>query len=205
MKRPPWHLLVVGAVLNCLGFVLSALWTAEQGYVIQSIGVVVWLNILLVLGATYGRRWTVYVLAGVSLVSGVAQGATLEPRRFIVSALELGAAAACIAYLAQTRSDQNAGPELVLRFSQHPDEHGFGASGPPRSRSRVPRRSASPGGRGRGDARLVALGDEFDSMDGNAALRCLSASGEFRPPDPDPPERVVIELRLPGPDDPHTD
>jgi hypothetical protein len=106
MKRPPWHLLVVGAVLNCLGFVLSALWTAEQGYVIQSIGIVVWLNTLLVLGATYGRRWTVYVLAGVSLVSGVTQGATLEPRRFIVSALELGAAAACIAYLAQTRSDQ---------------------------------------------------------------------------------------------------
>ena len=106
VKRPPWHLLVVGAVLNCRGFVLSALWTAEQGYVIQSIGVAVWLNILLVLGATYGRRWTVYVLAGVSLVSGVAQGATLEPRRFIVSALELGAAAACIAYLAKTLSDQ---------------------------------------------------------------------------------------------------
>jgi hypothetical protein len=77
-----------------------------DGYVIQSIGIVVWLNILLVLGATYGRRWTVYVLAGVSLVSGVAQGATLEPRRFIISAIELGAAAACIAYLAQTRSDQ---------------------------------------------------------------------------------------------------
>jgi hypothetical protein len=106
MKRPPWQLLVVGAVLNCLGFVLSALWTAEKGYVIQSIGLVVWLNILLVLGATYGRRWTVYVLAGISVVSGVAQGATLEPTRFIVCALELGAATAFIAYLAQTRSDQ---------------------------------------------------------------------------------------------------
>ena len=104
MKRPSWHLLVVGAVLNSLGFVLSALWTAEMGYVIQSIGLAVWLNILLVLGAIYGRRWTVYVLAGISLVSGVAQAATLEPRRFIVSALMLSAAAACIAYLAQTRT-----------------------------------------------------------------------------------------------------
>ena len=55
MKRPPWHLLVVGAVLNCLGFVLSTLWTAEQDYAIQSIGIVVWLNILLVLG---GHVWT---------------------------------------------------------------------------------------------------------------------------------------------------
>jgi len=104
MKRPSWHLLVVGAVLNSLGFVLSALWTAEMGYVIQSIGLAVWLNILLVLGAMYGRRWTVYVLAGISLVSGVAQAATLEPRRFIVSALMLGAATACIAYLARTRT-----------------------------------------------------------------------------------------------------
>jgi hypothetical protein len=104
MKRPSWHLLVVGAVFNSLGFVLSALWTAEKGYLIQSIGLAVWLNILLVLGAMYGRRWTVYVLAGISLVSGVAQAATLEPRRFIVSALMLGAATACISYLAQPRT-----------------------------------------------------------------------------------------------------
>ena len=40
---------------------------------------------------------------------------------------------------------------------------------------------------------------------GTPALRFLSASGEFRPPEPDPPERVVFDLRLPGPDDPHTD
>ena len=33
----------------------------------------------------------------------------------------------------------------------------------------------------------------------------LSASDEFRPPEPDPPERVVIDLRLPGPDDQDTD
>ena len=107
MKRSSWHLLVVGAVLNCLGFVLSAVSTADEGYVIQSIGVVVWLNILLVLGAMYGRRWTVYVLAGITLVGGVAQAATLEPRRFIVSALMLGAATAFVAYLAQTRSDKS--------------------------------------------------------------------------------------------------
>jgi hypothetical protein len=42
-------------------------------------------------------------------------------------------------------------------------------------------------------------------MDRNAALRFLSASGEFGPPEPHPPERVVIDLRLPGPDDPDTD
>jgi hypothetical protein len=106
MKRPSWQLLVVGAAVNCLGFVLSALWTAEKGYVIQSIGFFVWLNILLVLGATYGRRWIVYVLAGITLIGGVAQAATLEPRRFIISALQLGAATAFVAYLAQTRSDQ---------------------------------------------------------------------------------------------------
>ena len=48
--------------------------------------------------------------------------------------------------------------------------------------------------------------DEFDPMEtGTPALRFLSASGEFRPPEPDPPERVVFDLRLPGPDDPHTD
>ena len=107
MKRSSWHLLVAGAALNCLGFVLSALWTAEKRYLIESIGVVVGLNILLVLGALYGRRWAVvYVLAGISLVSGVSQVATLESRRFIVSALKFGAAIAFVAYLAQTRSDQ---------------------------------------------------------------------------------------------------
>ena len=106
MKKSYWQLLVVGVVLNCLGFVLSTLWTAEKGYIIGSIAVFVWLNILLVLGAIYGRRWCVYVLAGVTLVGGVAQAATLEPRRFILSALLLGAATAFVAYLAQTRSDQ---------------------------------------------------------------------------------------------------
>jgi hypothetical protein len=106
MKQSYWQLLVVGVVLNCLGFVLSTLWTAEYGYVIESIAVVVWLNILLVLGAMYGRRWCVYVLAGVTLVGGVAQAASLEPRRFILSVLWLGAAAAFVAYLTQTRSDR---------------------------------------------------------------------------------------------------
>jgi hypothetical protein len=105
MKQSYWQLLVVGVVLNCLGFVLSALWTAEKGYIIESIAVFVWLNILLMLGAMYGRRWCVYVLAGVTLVGGVAQAATLEPRRFILSALLLGAATASIAYLAQTRNE----------------------------------------------------------------------------------------------------
>jgi hypothetical protein len=110
MKRPSWHLLVVGAVLNSLGLVLSALWTpwVDMAYFIRGIGLGVGLSILLVLGAMYGRRWTVYVLAGISLVSGVAQAATLEPRRFIVSALMLGAATACIAYLAQTRTSNQA-------------------------------------------------------------------------------------------------
>jgi hypothetical protein len=106
MKQSYWQLLVVGVVLNCLGFVLSTLWTSEKGYVIESVAVFVWLNILLVLGATYGRRWCVYVLAGVTVVGGVAQAATLEPRAFILSAFLLGAAAAFVAYLAQTRSDR---------------------------------------------------------------------------------------------------
>jgi hypothetical protein len=101
--RPSWHLLVVGLVLNCLGFVLSALWTADKAYFIQSIVLVAGLNILLVLMGRSGRRWAVYVLAAISLVSGVAQVATLEPRRFIVSALELGAATAFVAYLAATK------------------------------------------------------------------------------------------------------
>jgi hypothetical protein len=108
MKQSYWQLLVVGVVLNCLGFVLSTLWfPAEKGYVIQSIAVFVWLNALLVLGAIYGRRWCVYVLAGVTLVGGVTQAATVEPRRFILSALLLGAATAFVAYLAQTRSVQS--------------------------------------------------------------------------------------------------
>ena len=106
MKKSYWQLLVVGVVLNCLGFVLSTLWTAEKGYIIGSIAVFVWLNILLELGAIYGRRWCVYVLAGVTLVGGVAQAATLEPRRFILSAFLSGAAAAFVACLAQTRSDR---------------------------------------------------------------------------------------------------
>ena len=105
MKQSYWQLLVVGVVLNCLGFVLSTLWTRE-GLRFESIAVFVWLNILLVLGAMYGRRWCVYVLAGVTVVGGVAQAATLEPRRFILSAFLLGAAAAFVAYLAQTRSDR---------------------------------------------------------------------------------------------------
>jgi hypothetical protein len=39
------------------------------------------------------------------------------------------------------------------------------------------------------------------------AERSLMRAGsrEFRQPEPDPPERVVIDLRLPGPDDPDTD
>jgi hypothetical protein len=41
--------------------------------------------------------------------------------------------------------------------------------------------------------------------DRNAALRFLSAFREFRPPEADPPERVVIDPRLPGPDVPDTD
>jgi Na+-transporting NADH:ubiquinone oxidoreductase subunit NqrD len=108
MKRSSWHLLVVGVALNCLGFVLSALWTAwvDRPYFIRGIGLGVGLSILLVLVAMNGRRWAVYVLAGISLVSSVAHAATLEPRRLIVSALELGAATAFVAYIAQTRSDQ---------------------------------------------------------------------------------------------------
>ena len=47
-----------------------------------------------------GRLWAVYFLAGLSLVSGVAQAATVEPRRFIVSALELGASTAFVTCLA---------------------------------------------------------------------------------------------------------
>lgn len=32
-----------------------------------------------------------------------------------------------------------------------------------------------------------------------------AGSGELRPPEPDPPERVVVDLRLPGLGDPDTD
>jgi hypothetical protein len=125
MKQPYWQLLVVGVVLNCLGFVLSTLWTAEKGYVIESIAGVVWLNILLVLGAMYGRRWCVYVLAGVTLVGGVAQAATLEPRRFILSVLWLGAAAA---FCCLPRSDAKrpiARPDLAppVGLAQHAGQH----------------------------------------------------------------------------------
>lgn len=51
----------------------------------------------------------------------------------------------------------------------------------------------------------VALRDQFDTMDGDAVLRFLDASGEFRPPETEPPERVVIDLRLPGPHEPAPD
>jgi hypothetical protein len=37
-----------------------------------------------------------------------------------------------------------------------------------------------------------------------AAVRFL-AMGDFRPPEPHPPERVVIDLRLPASDDSDTD
>jgi hypothetical protein len=47
--------------------------------------------------------------------------------------------------------------------------------------------------------------DEFDPMGRGRRPAILSASDEFRPPAPVPPERVVIDLRLPGPDDQDTD
>jgi hypothetical protein len=47
--------------------------------------------------------------------------------------------------------------------------------------------------------------DEFDPMGRGRRPAILSASDEFRPPEPDPPEPVVIDLRLPGPDDQDTD
>jgi len=85
--------------------------------------VFVWLNILLVLGAIHGWRWCVYVLAGVTLVGGVAQAATLEPRRFILSALLLGAATAFVGLPRRDAKAPKARADLVLLLPQHPDEH----------------------------------------------------------------------------------
>ena len=60
------------------------------------------MSVALVLAAAFRRHWAIYVPVAITLVSGVAQAATLEARRLIVSALEFGAAAVFVAYLART-------------------------------------------------------------------------------------------------------
>ena len=109
VRRTPAYLLVVGLALDVLGLVVSDRWTVEYDgvYVIPVVG----LSVLLVLIALSGRRWAVYVLVALSLIGAVAQAATLEPRRLIISALWIGEATAFIAYLARTRTtDQGTSP-----------------------------------------------------------------------------------------------
>jgi len=102
MRRSIVGLLGVGLGLNVLGLVLSDRWTVavDGAYLVPVIG----LSILLALAGASGRRWAVYVLLVMTLAGAVAQAATFEPRRFVVSALWFGAVVAFVVYLARTRT-----------------------------------------------------------------------------------------------------
>lgn len=101
IRQQPPYLLIAGLVLNLVGTVLSTPWTSEVNrtlYLITNIG----LGVLLFVAALAGRRWAVYLLVALSLISGIAQAATLETGRLAVSALDLAAAVAFIAYASRT-------------------------------------------------------------------------------------------------------
>ena len=90
------------------------------------------------------------------------------------------------------------GRTRAIGLSQHPDQHG-----PERPILLAVDQELREDAHLRWPKREM---DEFDPMEtGTPALRFLSARGEFRPLEPDSSDRVVFDLRLPGPVDPHTD
>jgi len=103
------------------------------------------------------------------------------------------------AILVEKRTESSAGVGLQLRLPQHADQHG-----PKRpillAVDQAFREDARLRWSKRGDGRVRP-----DGEGGHQPCDSYPPCGEFRPPEPDPPERVVFDLRLPGPDDPHTD